>query len=478
MDLIWACEQSALAHYLADHDAAIAVILENPLFLADKPKASRDDDEDPDDLDDILDIDGQGVAHIQVSGVLTQDGPSWLDKLFGAAGTSYKAIHQALADADANPAVVQKVLHINSPGGSVDGGLDACWQAIQTSGKPSAVMVDGMMASAAYWIGSAVGPGNIYSSSPANMIGSIGVRAAILDRTDQQKQSGVKKYDFVSKNAPNKLQDPKTDAGKAAIQAEIDAVERVFHSRVAAGRGVSADYVAEKFGQGGCYVAQDPKSDMPCALSVGMIDAISASVPLPKSVPAYMRNTLAAAPVAAISPVVKVPAVAADKEKSMNLDEYLKENPDAAARVQTMLASARAEGETAYKTRAAKVGLVLTSDAYKGKAALQSRGLACLKGEISLEAFDNLVAMVDMDLETEKLAAAAAQVGPDGKPLADTAPASVATAADLLVKAAALKIDVAAVQASAKQRGIDPQAALKGEIELQEMIAHDKAMGA
>jgi hypothetical protein len=330
-------------------------------------------------------------------------------------------------------------------------------------------MVDGTMASAAYWIGSAVGPGNIYSSSPANMIGSIGVRAAILDRTDQQKQSGVKKYDFVSKNAPNKLQDPKTDAGKVAIQAELDAIERVFHSRVAAGRGVSADYVAEKFGQGGCYVAQDPDSSKPCALSVGMVDHITAAVPLPKSVPDYLRRTLAeASPAPAAAHPTQIPAVAG-KEKSMSLDDFLKENPDAAAAINTRIAAARAEGVAEARKNAEKIGAILSSDAYKANGIIQTKGLEALSGKISVEAFETIVSTVDAITEAGKIAAAAAAAP------ADTPAAPAASPADLVAKAAALKLDVAAIKAAAVAAKMDPDKALAAEVSMAEMVAADKA---
>ncbi len=474
VDTIWACEQSALERYLADHDAAVSLVLENPLFLA-----NRDDDEDPDDLDDILDIDGQGVAHISIAGVLTQSGPSWLDKLFGASGTSYQSIYNALASAEDNPAVVQKVLHINSPGGSVDGGLDACWQAIQVGQKPCAVMVDGLMASAAYWIGSAVGPGNIYSSSPANIIGSIGVRAAILDKSDRDKASGVKKYDFVSKNAPNKLEDPKTEAGRKEIQGQIDAMERVFHARVAAGRGISADYVAEKFGQGGCFVAQDPDTSKPCAMSVGMIDAISASVPLPVTTDRMqgMFHTLAPGagysagttnlPIGPITQPQHIPAVAG-KEKRMNLDEYLKENPDAAARVQTMLAEARAAGVAEARANALKIGAILSSDAYKKNAVIQTKGLDALAGKLSIEAFDTIVGTVDAITAAGQIAAeSAAKTG-------ETPPAASTASADLIAKATALGLDIPKIQAAAKAAGMDPVKAIEGNIQLAEQIASDK----
>lgn len=461
MDNIWACEQSALERYLADHDAAVSLLLENPTM------ASGDDDDEEDDLDDILDIDSQGQAHIAVAGVLTQNGPNWLERIFGIAGTSYKVIHKAIKSCDANPLVKQTVLHVNSPGGSADGGLDACWQAIQESPKPCAVMVDGMMASAAYWIGSAVGPGNIHSSSPANIIGSIGVRAAILDRSDQQKAAGVKKYDFVSKNAPKKLEDPKTEAGRAEIQSQIDATERVFHARVATGRGISADYVAEKFGQGGCYVAMDPDPTQPCALSVGMVDHIASSVPLPKIAAPQAPGHYAA------TKTSPSPAVAGKEIQRMNLDEFLKENPDAAARVQTMLAAARSEGENAYKARAQEVGTIMAADAYKQNGVIQANGVKALSGEISLESFRGLVAMADMLSESKKLEQATTQTLPDTPPKSEAATAE----ADLMAKAAALKIDVELVRKSAAINRLDFANSLKAEVEFQTQLAADKARG-
>lgn len=461
MTTLWACEPHALEQFLVDRESAMMLLSEQPLIVA-----SLGDDEDSDPIDDILDIDGAtGQAHIAIAGPLMQSTPA-IYKYFGIKCGAYDTIHGAISRASSDPAVKQLVFHVNSPGGEVVG-VDAIWQAIHACDKPCAAIAEGLMASAAYWIASAVGAGNLYASSPADEIGSIGVRAVLMDSSKAREKDGVKKYEFVSKGAPNKVSDPATEGGRAQIQGEIDALERIFHSRVAEGRGTTMDMVSANYGHGGLLVARDPDASKPCAISAGMIDGIRASVPVPQLIPAQPYQS-SATPAPAPSPIPsKVPAVAG-KEKSMNLDEFLRENPDAAARVQTLIAEAEAKGMAAARANAVKVGAILTSDAYKANSVIQAKGLEALQGKISVEAFDTIVSTVDAITAAGHIAAETL------KPAPDTPPAATSADAGLVAKAVALKLDPVKIQAAAKSSGMDPAKALAGEIELAEMIAADK----
>ena len=91
----------------------------------------------------------------------------------------------------------------------------------------------------------------------------------------------------------------------------------------------------------------------------------------------------------------------------MTLQEFLASNPDAQAAHDKFGADQFAKGENAAKLRAEKVGKILASEAYKSNSVVQAKALEALAGTISLETFDNLVAMADMFAEQAKLVASA-----------------------------------------------------------------------
>ena len=376
---LYAMQENALSQYLAERDAAREL-------AAGEPSAFFGADQAPE-APSILTWDGT-VAHIAVTGPLTQSGPDFLDLLFGIGGTGYEAITKALADANTANAS-QIVLDINSPGGEVSG-VDQVWQAVRDSKAPVVAMSRGLVASAAYWIAS--GAKAIYASSQVDMIGSIGVMAAYytLDRAG----SGVKKYTFVSKSAPLKNADPGTDVGAKAIQDRIDAIERVFHDRIQTGRPNLVSH-----GDGAVLIAQDPDPKQSSAYTLGLVDGVRSQAPAPGS--DYHASTEATKP-------VSQPASAGKPhtEESMStLTEFLASNPNAKTELDALVASARTEGQEVANTRAEKVGKILASEAYKTNAIIQAKGVECLSGKISLEAFEMIVSAADAAAQQVKLEA-------------------------------------------------------------------------
>ena len=71
-----------------------------------------------------------GVAHINVSGILQKDHDFW-SMLFGGV-TIYSDIRNAIKSANADESVNEIVLHIDSPGGQVDG-VDETAMAVKKS---------------------------------------------------------------------------------------------------------------------------------------------------------------------------------------------------------------------------------------------------------------------------------------------------------------------------------------------------------
>ncbi|HBY61542.1 MAG TPA: S49 family peptidase, partial [Solibacterales bacterium] len=152
-------------------------------------------------------------------------------------GATVEAIAQDLTVALEDPAVRSIVLYIDSPGGEVNGINELGDMIYAARGvKPIAAYGSFLMASAAYWLGSAAERVILDASALA---GSIGVRTAVRDPTKTPSRT----IEFISSQSPGKRTDPTTDAGRAAIQAEIDRLADVFIAAVARNRGVSVERV-------------------------------------------------------------------------------------------------------------------------------------------------------------------------------------------------------------------------------------------
>lgn len=214
-----------------------------------------------------------GVAYITISGPMSPEGPSPLERFFGYDGASYSAIIEAAQMAKNDPTVKEVRMLMDTPGGTV-AGMDQAYQALLDLGSLKPLSADnmGMIASAGYYL--AMAAKRIEAYSPLAMTGSIGVIMAGLDVTEAMSRAGIKRVQVISSNAPNKAADLSTDSGRVILQERADAVERVFIDTIASSRGLSAEHIKSNFGKGGLLIAKDPDPSAPSALSVGMIDAV------------------------------------------------------------------------------------------------------------------------------------------------------------------------------------------------------------
>ena len=206
-------------------------------------------------LPGILTIAGS-TAQINIAGILTP-APDFFAFFFGGGNVTYPEINAALAIADQDPQVKNIVLSIDSNGGAVDGlfeTLDA--QAAVT--KPMEARVVNKAASAAFAI--AAQADTIVASNRAVMIGSVGVMRSF--NVDPGRVS------VASSQAPNKVPDVSTEAGRAQVRVELDAMHELFAGSIAAGRGTTVKAVNRDFGQGAVVLAED-------AVRRGMIDAVA-----------------------------------------------------------------------------------------------------------------------------------------------------------------------------------------------------------
>ncbi|MFD1809290.1 S49 family peptidase [Gemmobacter lanyuensis] len=177
-------------------------------------------------------------------------------------GTSLDALSHDLRVAEASADVERIVLLIDSPGGVVSHVGEAA-EMLRASTKPVTAFVTGMGASLAYWLGSQA---REIVLDRAASVGSIGI-VATTSRQEGPDASGRRAYEIVSSGAPLKRPDVTTEEGRAAVQADVDAIEAVFIADVAAGRRVSVEQVRERFGRGAMVPAAR-------AVEVGMADRI------------------------------------------------------------------------------------------------------------------------------------------------------------------------------------------------------------
>ena len=195
-----------------------------------------------------------GTMHINIEGPLLKS-PDAFDYYYGGF-TMYGDIISAIDAANKDVTVSDILLHINSPGGTVSGADEAA-MAVKNSKKPVKARVEGMAASAAYWIASQAS--EIVASSPADDVGSIGVVAEYLPADGDS---------IIITTAKNKRPDIETDEGRAAVLRNMADIHKIFVARVSEGRGISADVVdSDAFGSGWVVTAKSGKS-------VGMVDRI------------------------------------------------------------------------------------------------------------------------------------------------------------------------------------------------------------
>lgn len=199
------------------------------------------------------------VAVIEVSGPIFRHA-NLMTRHSGA--TSIEDLGREFQSALDDDAVKSIILNVDSPGGAVAGVSEFAQAVYEARGKKKVTAyVDGLGASAAYWIASAAE--RVVVSETAEL-GSIGVMMTIVNSADK---AGAKSYTLISSQSPNKNKSIETDEGRAALQQRVDDLAEVFISNVARNRGVSAEEVKERFGAGHVMIGSR-------AVAAGMVDAI------------------------------------------------------------------------------------------------------------------------------------------------------------------------------------------------------------
>lgn len=205
------------------------------------------------------------VAVISVTGTL-------LPRATGLARSSGVMTTGDIADAveaavmDGNVSAV--VLDIDSPGGVTTGIPDAASRIMALRGrKPIVAVANDLMASAAYWLGSAA---DEIVASPTALVGSIGVYTMHVEASRMLANAGMKVTIVKAgrlKAGGNPYEELSPDA-RDTMQAIVSEAYDRFVEAVATQRNTSAEDVIAKYGEGSVLTPSQ-------ALKVGMVDRVA-----------------------------------------------------------------------------------------------------------------------------------------------------------------------------------------------------------
>lgn len=204
-----------------------------------------------------------GVALIPVHGVIAKR-----MNLFGriSGGTSSEIIARDFQAAVEDPDVRAILLDVDSPGGTVDGTEALALRVYAARAiKPVTAFANGLMASAAYWIGSAAQAIVIEETGAA---GSIGVVQAHYDYSEADKQAGVKRtYIYAGKyKTAGNTAEPLNPESIEYLQSGVDYIYSLFVDTVARHRGVTIAQ-ALAMAEGRIFIGRQ-------ALDIGLTDVI------------------------------------------------------------------------------------------------------------------------------------------------------------------------------------------------------------
>ena len=186
------------------------------------------------------------VAVLPLSGPMIHKG-GVLASLFGTTHDGFGTAFDALMDDSGIGAVV---FDVDSPGGTVAGTPELAARIRSRRGeKPIIAVSNSLMASAAFWVGSAADTG---VAAPSADVGSVGVLAVHNDFSGFNERIGVKPT--IIKSAPFKAEgnpeEPLGDDALAFFQSRVDEMHGAFVRDLAIQRGTTENRVNKDFGQG------------------------------------------------------------------------------------------------------------------------------------------------------------------------------------------------------------------------------------
>lgn len=207
-----------------------------------------------------------GVAILQVDGVIAKK-MNLFTRISG--GVSSQIIGNDFKQIMSNPDIKAVIINIDSPGGTVDGTQELARMISSHKGvKPIVSFSDGMIASAAYWIGAAAD--QIYISGDNVEVGSIGVVTQHIDVSGWESKNGIKTTEITAGKYKRIASEyaPLSESGRAYIQDILDQIYSTFVQDVASFRSVSVDRVLEDMADGRIFLGRK-------AIVAGLVDGVS-----------------------------------------------------------------------------------------------------------------------------------------------------------------------------------------------------------
>lgn len=127
------------------------------------------------------------IAIVPIHGTMMRGVSPVLAKMFGLTDTA--VLRNTIEELTENDNVRGILLDVDSPGGSASG-IEEASEAVYRANekKPVYAHVEGLMASAAYWVGSQA---RTIVASNSSKIGSIGVYLPIVDSSENYKAQGI-----------------------------------------------------------------------------------------------------------------------------------------------------------------------------------------------------------------------------------------------------------------------------------------------
>jgi signal peptide peptidase SppA len=189
-----------------------------------------------------LNINDDGIAVLSIMGTIGQR-LNVFERFSG--GVSTEILKEDIGRAIDSPDVKGILLHIDSPGGMVDGTRDLAEFVSQANEvKPVFAYTDGLCCSAAYWIASAAS--KIYGYSTAQ-IGSIGVIATHVDYSKRDEQYGIKRsYIYRGRYKQINPDGQLSDEGREYIQETVDGIYAMFVEDVAKNMKVDVEQIVNQ----------------------------------------------------------------------------------------------------------------------------------------------------------------------------------------------------------------------------------------
>jgi len=174
------------------------------------------------------------VAIIDVKGPLMKE-----DQDCGPDGMA--TIGMRIREADTNTNISAIVLHVDSPGGTVDG-TQALAAIVKSTQKPVVTFVDGLMASAALWIGTSAR--EVIASTDTDEVGSVGVILNFADVRPVYEKQGVVFHTVLASTSPDKQKsynDLRAGKYDEIIKDQLDVLDEKFMNAVRENRPMVED---------------------------------------------------------------------------------------------------------------------------------------------------------------------------------------------------------------------------------------------